>query len=399
MPPTEFRYFENEKRSWVRAARAAGRFVGFDPAPSREVIDALVAMYEDGDPLADAFLDEVPSPKEARALLSRAAKNGIASVLDAPASLRALFADIENPPAWVDRALVDRGARVFRRYGAAVFRFAGAITLAGYGESSVAKPLALAGGYIGDSARRRFLDTATFWIEVSEPNGLEPGAPGWVTTLHVRLGHALVRRRLLAHPEWRREAWGVPISQADALFTLMGGSIAPGVAMHAMGYLTSPDEIRALLHFWRWVGHVVGVKPRWYPTNVSDALRLVFVAFTRGAGLAGEDGRRLCQSYANAFAPEAGGPLSKRLRARLSHGVHLGYTRFFLPPWIYRHNRLPGAGLWALHPLVQMPFVLTAETLRRISPRVDDALDASRRRRRRAWLDRHLGASRPRQRA
>ncbi|MDF2698205.1 MAG: hypothetical protein K0S65_6588, partial [Labilithrix sp.] len=267
MAPTEFRYWENEDQGWVKLVRRAGRLVGFDPAPTRDVIDAVAAMYEDGDPLADAFLDEMTSAKDARAMFHKAARDGIASVPDAPASLRALFADIETPPHWLDRDEVERGARVFRRYGASVFRFAGAITLAGYSESSVAKPLALTGGYVGGSARRRFLETASFWIEVSEPKGLERGAPGWVTTLHVRLGHAFVRRRLLGHPAWNRKAWGVPINQADALFTLMGGSIAPGLALRAMGFRTSGEDIRALLHFWRWVGHIVGVKPRWYPAT------------------------------------------------------------------------------------------------------------------------------------
>ena len=396
MPPSEFRYWENERRAWVRLARAAGRLVGFDPAPPRDVIEAIGAMYEDGDRLAGAFLDEVTSPKEARAMFHAAAAKGIASVADAPASLRALFADVETPPDWLDLELVEHGARVFRRYGAHVFRFAGAITLAGYAESSVAKPLAMTGGYVGGTARRRFLETVAFWIEVSEPKGLVRGAPGWVTTLHVRLGHALVRRRLLAHPSWDRAAWGVPISQADSLFTLMGGSIAPGLALRAMGFRTSRDDIEALLHFWRWVGHIVGVKPRWYPKSPEEAVKLVFVGFVRGANLSGEDGRTLCQSYANAFAPD---PKASRvlesLRARLSHGVHLGYTRFFLPPWIYSKNELPSAGLWALHPLAQMPLVFALESLRRTSPAIDDLLDETRRRRRRAWLERHSKRANP----
>ena len=182
MAPSEFRYWENEGRGWARFVRGAGRLVGFDPAPPREVVDAIAAMYEDGDPLADAFLDSVPSAKEVREMFQRAARDGIASVPEAPPALRALFEDIETPPEWLDVEMVERGAKVFRRYGAHVFRFAGAITLAGYAESSVAKPLALAGGYVGSSAKRRFLETAAFWIEVSEPKGLVRGAPGWVTT-------------------------------------------------------------------------------------------------------------------------------------------------------------------------------------------------------------------------
>ena len=172
---------------------------------------------------------------------------------------------------------------------------------------------------------------------------------------------------------------------------MMAGS-TPAVAqdaMRAMGFRTSREDVMALLHFWRWVGHIVGVKPRWYPSTPEDAARLAFVALSRGADLAGADGQLLCQSYANAFAPDPRAPLMERLRAGLTHRVHLGYTRFFLPPWIYKKNELPSAGPWVLHPLAQLPFVFTLETLRRTSPAIDDLLDQARRRRRRAWLERH----------
>ena len=161
---------------------------------------------------------------------------------------------------------VEHGARVFRRYGTAMFRFAGAVTLEAYSESSVAKPLILTGAYAGGSTRHRFLETAAFWIAVSEPGGLAPGAPGRASALRVRIMHVFVRKRLLAHPEWNVDAWGVPISQGDALLTLMGGSFAPGIAMQAMGYRPSVRDIEAMMHFWRYVGHLMGVRPRWYPT-------------------------------------------------------------------------------------------------------------------------------------
>ncbi len=75
------------------------------------------------------------------------------------------------------------------------------------------------------------------------------------------------------------------------------------------------------------------------------------------------------------FAPDAGLPLGARVRAWLSHGVHLGYTRFFLPPPIHSANGLPGAGFFALYPLACFPFVFTAETLRRWIPPFDEVAD------------------------
>lgn len=389
--PTEFRYWDRidtprvtRQRAWLR------RLLGYDPAPDEARVRTFASMYFDADPLAEAFVDDVylgRGQAEGRAMLERALDGSVAAIPDAPASLEALFADIEADPPWLDWERVERGARVFRRWGTDVFRFAGAVTLAAYAESSVAKPLALTGAYAGASTKHRFLETAAFWIAVSEPGGLRPGAPGRASALRVRVMHVFVRQRLLDHPEWDLEAWGVPISQADATLTLLGGSVAPGLALHAMGYRTTADDIDATLHFWRYVGHLMGVRPRWYPASIREAVQLGFVAHTKAANTAGEDGRRLCQSYADAFAPPDDAPL----RDRLSHRLHRGMTRFFLPGPIYRANRMPPAGLWALYPLAVFPLRFAAETVRVHSPSADRLADTLARRARRRWLARHLG--------
>lgn len=401
--PAEFQYWANLGKPWARALRAAGRAVlGFDPAPDDDVVRTFASSYYDADPLAEAFVEDAyvkRSPAAGRAMLDQALAHGVGSVQDAPPSLARLFDDIEHEPGWLDRELAERGARVFRRYGAAVFHFAGAITLEGYSESSVAKPLALTGGYAGASTKNRFLETAAFWIAVSEPGGLAPSAPGRASAIRVRIMHVFVRKRLLAHPEWDLAKWGVPISQGDSLLTLMGGSFAPGIAMQAMGYRPSVRDIEAMMHFWRYVGHLMGVRPRFYPTSLKEAAQLAFVTTVKASRGAGADGRHLCTSYVQAFAPDPKAPLRERMRQTWSHRVHLGYTRFFVPPWTYRRNGLPAAGLWALHPLLQFPFIFTAETLRRAFPVLDGVADRRARRSRQRWFSRHMGARRAEYRA
>ncbi|MFN7950394.1 MAG: oxygenase MpaB family protein [bacterium] len=396
--PTEFRYWENLDKPWAKRLRAVGkRVLGFDPAPPDHVVRTLADMYYDADPLAEAFVDETylgRSPAEGRALLERALANGVSSIDDPPRSLVELFADLEQDPDWVDHARVELGAKVFRRYGTAVFRFAGAITLEAYSENSVAKPLVLTGAYAGASTRQRFLETAAFWIAVSEPGGLARGAPGRASALRVRIMHVFVRRRLTGHAEWNSEAWGVPISQGDALLTLMGGSFAPGFAMQAMGYRPRLAEIEAMMHFWRYVGHLMGVRPRWYPQSLREAAQLTFVTLLKGARGAGEDGRHLCQSYVQAFTPEPKGPLLRRAYDAFDHKVHMGYTRFFMPPWSYERNGMPKVGLWALHPLAQAPFIFTAETLRRWFPPLETVADRVARASRSRWLAHHMGERR-----
>ena len=391
--PTEFRYWHQLPRPWARAVRALGRAaLGFDPAPPDDVVRAFAAAYYDADPLAEAVVDELylaGDPARGRAAFEQALTAGVGP--DAPATLRALFADLDAAPPWLDRARLAHGAKVFRRYGADMFRFAGAITLAGYAENSVAKPLALTGAYAGASTRRRFLETVAFWIAVSEPDGLTPGAAGRASALRVRMMHVFVRRRLAAHPERDAAAWGVPISQADALLTILGGSFAPGYALRALGYRPTTADIEAMLHFWRYVGHLMGVRPRWFPTTVRDCWQLAFVTLVKGARAAGADGVSLCQSYVDAFAPAAELPWRARPAAWWSHGLHRGFTRVFLPPPAYAANRLPSAGLWPLAVLAPAPLRFAAETLRRALPPLDAVADRVARRQRARWFARHMG--------
>ncbi len=392
--PSEFRYWERIDAPLLRTLRTVSRSLfGFDPAPTPGRVEEFAASYYDADPLAEDFVREVIETigyEKARAMLDRALDEGANSVPDAPPSLLRLFEDLEEDPSWVDWDTIELGAKVFRRYGSAVFKFAGAITLQAYFENSVAKALILSGGYEGDTTRNRFMETASFWIDVSEPGALSPGRVGRACAMRVRIMHVFVRRRLQEHPEWDLEAWGVPISQGDAVLTLMGGSIAPGLFMQAMGYRPSRREIEAMLVFWRYVGHVMGVRPRWYPRTIGEALQLLFVSAVKGANQAGSDGKRLCQSYTNAFAPREaeGQSRMERLRAKLDYGLHLGYTSFFLPPSSYRANELPAAGLWRFHPLAQFPFVFAAETLRRHIPQLDAVADRRARAQRKRWFDR-----------
>lgn len=393
--PTEFRYFENLKKPSVQKLRRRFRtFFGFDPLLPEDTIRKWAHSYYDTDPVAEAFVDEVylkQGQSAGRALLDRALEHGVSSISNAPHSLERLMEEIEKKPDWVDWDKVRLGARVFRRYGPDMYSFAGAVTLEGYQENSVTKPLAFTGAYTGESAQRRFLETAAFWIDVSSENGLEQGGIGIKTALRVRMMHVFVRRRLLQHPSWNLEAWGVPISQGDAVLTLVVGSALAGLVLKTIGYRTTKDEIEAMLHFWRYVGHIMGVQPPFYPETMEDALRLVFASSCKGVRLAGEDGKNLAHSYVQSYAPKKTDDRWAYLRNKLEYHVELGYTKHFLPGKTFRHYGLPDAGLWQWLPMMQFPLFFTLETFRRHHPAVDELVDSFAQWRSKQWLARHLG--------
>ncbi|RMF18061.1 MAG: DUF2236 domain-containing protein [Candidatus Dadabacteria bacterium] len=393
--PTEFRYWENRDKPWAqKRARLVRILFRCDPWLPDATVRTWASTYYDADPVAEAFIDEVymtQGQQAGRAMLDTALEQGVNSVANAPESLLRLFDEVERDPDWVDRRLVERGAKVFRNWRSHLYSNAGAITLHGYRENSVAKPLVFTGAYAGKNTNSRFLETAQFWHDVSQPGGLDRGGIGIRTALRVRMMHVFVRRRLLDHPDWDLDAWGVPISQGDALLTLMGGSFIPGYMLRLLGHINTRDDILATMHFWRYVGHVMGVQPRWYPESIEDAARLMLASEIKSINGSGDDGKWLVQSYVKSYAPKGEEPLPERARKWFEYLLQRGYVGLFIPPATQRQFELPPAGLTPLLPLAQTPFVLARESMRRVVPLLDRWLDRQSVRANERWLRQRLG--------
>jgi hypothetical protein len=257
-----------------------------------------------------------------------------------------------------------------------------------YTESAVALPLSLAGGYAGDNALRRFLETARFWIDVSEPGALfRLGSPGRATAMRVRVMHVSVRRRVLEHPEWDVSRWGVPISQAYMTMTLIGGSVAPAILMWPLGYMTSPAEVRALLHYQRYLGHLLGVQPGWYPETARGGMQLMFLTAMARSYTAGESGAELIESFPKAFAARGGQRGLARLKAEYEHRLIGAYTAVCMSPLTRRRYEMPPAFPWVALLAARMPYVVATELGRRLVPAVGDWAERRAVRDREAWWE------------
>jgi hypothetical protein len=302
-----------------------------------------------------------------------------------------LFEEFEKDPPWVDHDLVERGAFLFRRCGPAVFSFQGVGTLLAYTENPIVQPLSMTGKYAGDAALNRFMETARFWIDVSDPGGTKRGAPGRATAMRVRIMHVFLRQRITGHPRWNLAAWGKPINQTEATITLLSGGFGTGLGMHKLGYRSTTADTKAMMHFWRYVGHLMGVQPRWYPADLREAGQLMTLYFAKRAFGAGDDGRELIESYPRAFTPKQGTTLRKAIRDQFNYRVQLGYTRYFLPGRFYRSYDMPNPCPWALLPPLQIPINLTIDLLAHASPHIARLQDRFARWRRNTWFRNEMG--------
>ncbi len=370
--PSRFRYWQaRDEPAWRRRQKLAKRLFGHDLFPSDERARMLCDDLYGGDPVAERYVDEVffgeTGHRKGREQLMLALAKGIDAVPDAPESMRTLFSEFDTVPDWVDREQVELGAEIWRRWGTMLFSVAGAITLEIYTESGVATPLSLAGGYAGDNALRRFLESAKFWIDTSSPGDLlTRGSAGRTTAMQVRVMHVAVRKRVGEHPEWDHEKWGLPISQTYMLLTQIGGSVAPALALWLLGHQTTPKEMRALLHFNRYMGHLLGVQPRWMPETVRECLQVLALATAARSYDSGEHGTELIESFPDAFKPREGQRGLARLRAAYNYRIYSAYCALWMAPGTRKQYDMPPAFPWILILVARFPLVTAVELLRRL---------------------------------
>lgn len=233
------------------------------------------AMWE-GDPLADAFVadfDRVGHGKGMR-MLRTACRKGIGAVEDAPDSLIALFAELDEPPAWLDLPGIYRDSRHFARYTRQSGIVLGAASLvSGYTNSAASRPLELTGRYV-ENAGMRTIEVGSWLLAVNQQGGLDRFSDGFELTVRVRIIHALVRRHLSTAPEWDTRAWGVPIPQAFLAYTLIEFCLIPLRGLRAIGAAYLPREVDAFYRMWRYIGHLLGIRADLLPVDRADQERL-----------------------------------------------------------------------------------------------------------------------------
>jgi hypothetical protein len=236
-----------------------------NPEPSPAQWQAMGLALNQGDPPMDRLLAWMSETglRETRPLFDRALRDGIDSLPDAPAPLREFFALIDQRPAWVDEALLQEGARCCGISGLSGLRALRDMGLmAGYQASAINRTLLLTGA-LQRGPQRRLAETTKWWIDVTRPGGVARDAPGFHTTLQVRLVHAHVRRHVQQLPEWDAAYYGLPVNQFDMQATYLSFCVTFLFGQRLLGVPLRAEEGRAVMHLWRYIGWLMGVDEPW----------------------------------------------------------------------------------------------------------------------------------------
>lgn len=286
-----------------------------------ERLDRLLPWLWQVDPLADALAAELAKAPAGWGDLATALAGGIEAVDGPSPALRALFAELEHVPLWVDFDRIDRAGRLLFRTGALGGIVLGARSLvAGYAAPAGNKPLVLSGALARDPLHR-LAETGRFVAAVCEPGGLRRRGAGFAIAVRVRMMHAQVRYLIGQRDDWDAEAWGAPINQHDQLATSLLFSQVWVDGARRFGWQISRREAEDWLHLWRWCSVIMGVPEELLPTSEPEAVALSeMIHMTQGPPDA--DSRALVRALLDSAPDEAVG----------RSGLAWGFCRGLLEP-------------------------------------------------------------------
>ena len=347
----------------VSMKRMALLFIKGDPEPTQTELDAYGKQLWLGDEFADGVADWFRSTGMAKA---RQQLEGILedpTELDkAPEVLQKFLSEQLATPDWLDQSQLELGAATCRRigmFGNLVMR--DMALMGGYQSSAINKPLIFTGA-LESGADRRLAETRKFWIDVTRPNALSPKNLGFKTSTHVRIMHSLIRRGIMNKPGWSNNDWGVPINQADMVITNLSFSIVFLLGLRSLGFNFSQKEAEAVLHFWRYVGHLLGINADLLPVTEQQGRRLLYLATKTQPG-SDDDSRQLASALRDQ-------PLQQnkwRWLGRVKIQIHSGFSRFFLDKKAADDLVLPN-NIWRIWPAFIIPPIFIVERLRIIIP-------------------------------
>ncbi|WP_182379966.1 oxygenase MpaB family protein [Nocardioides sp. WS12] len=353
--PSRFKAGGDRNRRLGRPLKLIGRVKDVDDALLTRIGEAMMERDEPGARLADAIRLRAGAPGRVTMEQARQAMEyGVGSVPDAPPALVEFFSMVEAEPDWLDRDLVEEGARVFRRLGQNAQDVLLQLSLVGgYRFGGPTDLLVATGALTGGATLRRLAETQKWGAALPRPGALTPPRDGaaageaWRLTVHVRLMHAMVNHSF--EPQWDTARWGLPINQADQASTL---GLFDGVLLigsRALGVSIGKRDSRALMHLWKYVGWLIGVADEFLVDDEWERHRIDYHVLL-AQGPISEAGPKLAQAVVATQTERTypGVPgLLQGMRGRYERERLLSMLTVFLGPESMRELGLPMRPPWA----------------------------------------------------
>lgn len=215
---------------------------------------------------------------------------------------------------------------------------------------------------------RRLIETAAWWLDVTTPGAMQPGAEGYRAALRIRLVHAHVRAAMNRRDDWDYEAWDHPVNQVQTVGTLLLFSQVFVLGTQMLGIRYTKREREDILHLWRYIGWLMGISEALLPASEEDAWRLLWL-LAATEFIPDQDSHRLAQALLATHADmgQGFGPLSGVVGAAATN-LHVAISRMLIGKENADFLGLPSARVGQVAVLGFSAANFAAETARRLVP-------------------------------
>jgi hypothetical protein len=125
-----------------------------------------------------------------------------------------------------------------------------------------------------DQIGERLGETTRFVLDIFKPGAFANQDAAYLSCAKVRLIHAFSRYFIRTYARDWDPAFGQPINQEDLLGTNLAFSHIVLRGMTKMGLSPNAKEHQAILLYWKWIGELMGVETRLWPSNPKEAFEL-----------------------------------------------------------------------------------------------------------------------------
>jgi hypothetical protein len=160
--------------------------------------------------------------------------------------------------------------------------------------------------------------------------------------------------------------------------------------MWGLGHVTTGREMRALLHYQRYLGHLVGVFPSFHPDDIRGAVQAVFAVAIARTYTSGRHGAELIESFPKAFSPKPGLKGREWLSAHYDSLIINGMVSFLMAPATRRRYDMPGPFPGLLLLAARSPLIAARELTAKASPALAGWFEQRSIKRRETWYAKQM---------